>query len=103
MDGTNGDIQAEQVAKLAELFPEVVTEGRVDWDKLKSTLGDARDLGERYGLGWKGKGDVFAKIQEKTVQTLHPDRDNSVDWDTTQNMFIEGDNLACRRISPVGH
>jgi len=55
-------------------------------------------LGERYGLGWKGKSDVFAAIQEKTVQTLHLDRANSVDWDTTGNMFIEGDNLATLKI-----
>ena len=55
-------------------------------------------MGERYGLGWKGKSDVFATIQEKTVQTLHPDRANSVDWDTTGNMFIEGDNLATLKI-----
>ena len=55
-------------------------------------------MGERYGFGWKGKSDVFATIQEKTVQTLHPDRANSVDWDTTGNMFIEGDNLATLKI-----
>ena len=47
---------------------------------------------------WKGKSDVFTTIQEKTVQTLHLDRANSVDWDTTGNMFIEGDNLATLKI-----
>ena len=55
-------------------------------------------MGERYGLGWRGKSDVFAKIQEKTVETLHVDRAHSVDWDTTSNMFIEGDNLAALKI-----
>ena len=94
----NDDIQSSQLDKLAQLFPEVVTEGKIDWQKLQATLGEAVDLGERYGLGWKGKSDVFAVIQEKTVQTLHPDRVNSVDWDTTGNMFIEGDNLATLKI-----
>ncbi|MCP9492505.1 MAG: site-specific DNA-methyltransferase, partial [Candidatus Nanosynbacter sp. P2B_S1_bin.0.1] len=72
--------------------------GKIDWQKLQATLGEAVDLGERYGLGWKGKSDVFTTIQEKTVQTLHLDRANSVDWDTTGNMFIEGDNLATLKI-----
>ena len=98
MDGYNDNINQQQIDKLAQLFPEVVTEGKIDWHKLQATLGEAVDLGERYGLGWKGKSDVFAAIQEKTVQTLHPDRANSVDWDTTDNMFIEGDNLATLKI-----
>ena len=98
MSGYNDDIHQRQIDKLAQLFPEVVTEGKIDWQKLQATLGEAVDLGERYGLGWKGKSDVFATIQEKTVQTLHPDRANSVDWDTTGNMFIEGDNLAALKI-----
>ena len=98
MNGYNDDITNDQLAKLRQLFPEVFTEDRIDCARLKATLGDAVDLGERYGLGWKGKSDVFAKIQEKTVETLHTDRANSVDWDTTSNMFIEGDNLAALKI-----
>lgn len=94
MNGYNDNIHQQQIDKLAQLFPEVVAEGKIDWQKLQATLGEAVDLGERYGLSWKGKSDVFTTIQEKTVQTLHPDRANSVDWDTTGNMFIEGDNLA---------
>ena len=98
MNGYNDNIHQQQIDKLQQLFPEVVTEGKIDWQKLQATLGEAVDLGERYGLSWKGKGDVFATIQEKTVQTLHPDQANSVDWDTTGNMFIEGDNLATLKI-----
>ena len=98
MNGYNDNIYQQQIDKLQQLFPEVVTEGKIDWQKLQATLGEAVDLGERYGLGWKDKSDVFATIQEKTVQTLHPDRANSVDWDTTGNMFIEGDNLATLKI-----
>ena len=98
MNGYNDNIHQQQIDKLQQLFPEVVTEGKIDWQKLQATLGEAVDLGERYGLGWKGKSDVFATIQEKTVQTLYSDRANSVDWDTTGNMFIEGDNLAALKI-----
>ena len=98
MSGYNDDIHQRQIDKLKQLFPEVITEGKIDWQKLQATLGEVVDLGERYGLSWKGKSDVFATIQEKTVQTLHPDRANSVDWDTTGNMFIEGDNLAALKI-----
>ena len=98
MNGYNDDITNDQLAKLRQLFPEVFTEDKIDWARLKATLGEAVDLGERYGLGWKGKSDVFAKIQEKTVETLHVDRTHSVDWDTTSNMFIEGDNLAALKI-----
>ena len=98
MNGYNDDITNDQLAKLRQLFPEVFTEDKIDWVLLKATLGEAVDLGERYGLGWKGKSDVFAKIQEKTVETLHVDRANSVDWDVTSNMFIEGDNLAALKI-----
>lgn len=98
MNGYNDNIHQQQIDKLQQLFPEVVTEGKIDWQKLQATLGEAVDLGERYGLGWKGKSDVFTTIQEKTVQTLHLDRANSVDWDTTGNMFIEGDNLATLKI-----
>ena len=98
MNGYNDDITNDQLAKLRQLFPEAFTEDKIDWARLKATLGEAVDLGERYGLGWKGKSDVFAKIQEKTVETLHADRAHSVDWDTTSNMFIEGDNLAALKI-----
>ncbi len=98
MNGYNDNITNDQLAKLRQLFPEVFTEDKIDWARLKATLGEAVDLGERYGLGWKGKSDVFAKIQEKTVETLHADRAHSVDWDTTSNMFIEGDNLAALKI-----
>ncbi len=98
IDGFNADITEEQLVKLREIFPEVFSEGKVDWDMLRATLGDAVEVGEKYGLGWKGKSNVFAKIQEKTVSTLHPQPEESVDWDTTQNMFIEGDNLEALKV-----
>jgi adenine-specific DNA-methyltransferase len=98
VNGFNADITNEQRAKLRELFPEVFAEDKIDWDKLKVTLGESIESGERYGLSWKGKSGIFAKIQEKTVSTLHPQPEESINWDTTQNMFIEGDNLETLKV-----
>ena len=98
MDGYNVDITDEQKQRLREIFPEVFTEDKIDFDRLRASLGSNIELGERYGLNWKGKSDVFATIQERTTSTLHPQREESVDWDTTQNMFIEGDNLEALKV-----
>ena len=98
MNGYNDDTINQQQAKLRDLFPEVFTEDGINLSQLQAILGDTIATTDAYGLNWKGKTSVFAKIQEKTVETLRPDRDNSVDWDTTSNMFIEGDNLAALKI-----
>jgi adenine-specific DNA-methyltransferase len=93
---TSMDIKEAQLLKLKELFPEAFTEGlKVDWDKLRLTLGDETvDTGkERYGMNWPGKADCFKTIQQPSIATLSPARDESIDFDTTQNLFIEGDNL----------
>jgi adenine-specific DNA-methyltransferase len=89
------NIAEEQLRKLKELFPEAFTEGlSVDWDKLRLTLGQSIDVGkERYGMNWPGKADCFKTIQQPSIATLIPARDESVDFDTTENLFIEGDNL----------
>lgn len=92
---TSMNITEEQLRKLKELFPEAFTEGlKVDWDKLRLTLGQSIDVGkERYGMNWPGKADCFKTIQQPSIATLIPARDESVDFDTTENLFIEGDNL----------
>ena len=93
---TSMDIKEAQLQKLKELFPEAFTEGlKVDWDKLRLSLGDDTvDTGkERYGMNWPGKADCFKTIQQPSIATLIPARDESIDFDTTQNLFIEGDNL----------
>lgn len=89
------DITDHQLAKLHELFPEVFTEGnKIDWDRLRNTLGHHIDTGkERFGMQWPGKADCFRTIQQPSIATLIPDRDQSIDFDTTENIFIEGDNL----------
>jgi adenine-specific DNA-methyltransferase len=92
---TSLDVKAHQLERLKEVFPEVFTEGsKVDWDKLRLTLGEAVDTGkERYGMNWPGKSECFKTIQQPSMATLVPAREESVDFDTTQNLFIEGDNL----------
>ena len=89
------DIKNQQIEKLKELFPEVFTEGnKVDWDKLRLTLGETIDGGkERFGMNWPGKVDCFKTIQQPSLATLIPVKEESVDFDNTENLFIEGDNL----------
>lgn len=88
------DIAEEKREKLKELFPEVFTEKKVDFDKLKTVLGEIVETGrERYGMNWAGKSDCLRIIQQPSVGTLKPCRDESVDFDNTENLFIEGDNL----------
>jgi adenine-specific DNA-methyltransferase len=94
MDGKTMDIVAENVVKLKELFPEAFTEGKIDFDALKEVLGeyvDNRD--ERYSFTWNGKSKARMIAQTPSTGTLRPCKEESVDWDTTQNIFIEGDNL----------
>ncbi len=87
-------IVPEQIEKLKELFPEAVSEGKVDFDKLRQTLGDEVEAGpERYSFTWAGKRDCIKLLQVPSRATLVPSPDESIDWDTTNNVFIEGENL----------
>jgi adenine-specific DNA-methyltransferase len=89
------DIAAQKQAELLRLFPEVRTEGgKIDFDRLRSVLGEMVDGGrERYGMTWPGKAECMRTIQAPSMGTLLPVREESVDWDTTENVIIEGDNL----------
>lgn len=92
---TSMNITEEQLLNLKQLFPEAFTEGlKIDWDKLRLTLGETVDVGkERYGMNWPGKADCFKTIQQPSIATLVPARNESIDFDTTKNILIEGDNL----------
>jgi len=94
MKGTSLDIKQDQLEKLKELFPEVFTEGKVDWEKLKASLGeDVNFNNERYVLNWAGKSEAFKTLQLPITDTLVPSPEESINFDTTQNIFIEGENL----------
>ena len=86
-------------AQLADLVPEAIADGKVDVEKLRELLdGDAADTTERFGLFWPGKKRALRAAQDPTTATLKPDVDNSKDWETTRNVFIEGDNLEVLKI-----
>ncbi len=88
------DLAAENLARLKELFPEVVTEDGVNVDTLKQLIGKTiRDTEEKYGLNWHGKRKARQLALTPSTGTLRPCPDESVDWDKTQNLMIEGDNL----------
>lgn len=94
MDGKSKNIKQETLDKLKELFPEVFAEDKVDWEKLKAALGeDINFSNERYVLNWAGKSDAFRALQARTTATLVPDREESVNFDSTRHVFIEGENL----------
>jgi len=91
---TSADLLAEQVEKLREFFPEATSEDKVDFDKLKETLGEfADDRPERYSFAWAGKRDCIKLLQVPNRATPIPCPDESIDWNTTNNIFIEGENL----------
>ena len=100
------DISSENRTRLKSLFPSVFTETfndkgelveSVDFEKLKAELGTFTDIfenrRERYGMDWPGKKDVLRLIQTPSYATLKPEREESVNFDTTENVFLEGDNL----------
>ena len=96
---TTPDFTTEAANKLAQLFPEIVADGKVDIEKLKTILGvDVDDTRERFGLTWPGKAQAIRAAQTPTTATFQPDKEKSVDWDTTQNVFIEGDNLEVLKV-----
>lgn len=79
---------------LSTTFPDVLAEGRINFDQLKRVLGEWVDPGkERFGLNWPGKAECMKIIQQPSVGTLKPVRGESVNFDETENLFIEGDNL----------
>ena len=87
------NLTAENVTKIAELFPGVVTEGKVNFDLLRSMLGDEVYGDEAYEFTWVGKRAAIAEAGRPIRKTLRPCMDESKDWDTTENLYIEGDNL----------
>ena len=90
----SAEIVVENLERLKGLFPEAFTEGKVDFDVLRQLLGDAVENGEsKYGLNWHGKRRARQLALLPSTGTLRPCPEDSVDWDTTKNLLIEGDNL----------
>ena len=94
MDGMTMNIEQANVEKLKEVFPEVFMGGKVDFDKLQGLLGHyIADDKEKYSFSWKGKADSLRLAQKRSTGTLRPCKKESKNWDTTENLYIEGDNL----------
>ncbi len=94
LNGESLNIVSANVSKLKELFPEIVTEDKIDFDKLKAVLGNyTEDDSERYNFTWKGKVNALSLAQTHSTGTLRPCEKKSKNWDTTENLYIEGDNL----------
>ncbi|MCX7382597.1 MAG: site-specific DNA-methyltransferase, partial [Alphaproteobacteria bacterium] len=95
----SGDLVGSNIARLKALFPEMVTDGKVDFDVLRELLGDAVEDGEeRYGLNWKGKRRARAFAMTPSLGTLRPVPGESVNWDSTQNIVVEGENTEVLKI-----
>ncbi|MDR3254867.1 MAG: site-specific DNA-methyltransferase [Synergistaceae bacterium] len=87
------DLTAAKVAKIAEMFPGVVTEGKVNFDLLRTMLGDDVAGDEAYEFTWVGKREAIREAGRPIRKTLRPCIEESKDWDITENLYIEGDNL----------
>jgi len=89
------DLTEEKKQELLHLFPEIRTEGgQIDFERLKLALGETVDVGkERYGMNWPGKAECFRTIQAPSTGTLLPCPEESINFNTTENLIIEGDNL----------
>lgn len=88
------DIVNDNIARLKELFPEVLTEGKIDFKVLQDILGkEIEDEEEYYRFTWAGKAQARREAHKPSTGTLRPAKDESVNWDTTENLYIEGDNL----------
>ncbi|MGN1361034.1 MAG: site-specific DNA-methyltransferase [Eggerthellaceae bacterium] len=106
MDLESKDLVAERIEQMKVLFPEIATEGdgSIDFEKLRLILGDEVDEGdERYAFTWPGKADAIRQSQTVSTATLRPCPEESVGWDTTRNLYIEGDNLEVLKLLQRGY
>lgn len=93
-DARSMNIVGENIEQLRAIFPEAFTEGGINFEVLRQLLGDAvEEREEKYGLNWHGKRKARQLALTPSTGTLRPCPEESVDWDTTQNLMIEGDNL----------
>ncbi len=99
MDGKSLNITEEKLKALQQILPEAFSEGKIDWEKLKATLGENINFSnERYVLNWAGKSDAFKVLQKPTTKTLIPAKEESVNFNETENIFIEGENLEVLKV-----
>ena len=99
MDRLSQTPEQDKINALREVLPEAFSEGKIDWEKLKATLGENVNFSnERYVLNWAGKSDAFKVLQTPTTKTLVPDKEKSINFEETENIFIEGENLEVLKV-----
>jgi adenine-specific DNA-methyltransferase len=99
MEGTSLDVTKDLIQKLKEIIPGAFTEDKINAEQLKQLLGEAINTdSERYQLSWAGKDDAYKVLQAQTTATLIPNIDLSVNWASTKNLFIEGENLEVLKV-----
>ena len=104
LDGGSKDILNENIETLKELFPEIVSEDKIDFDKFKTIFGgEIDDSSERYSFTWPGKTQAIKESQKQSTGTLRPCKEESKNWDTTKNLYIEGDNLEVLKLLQKGY
>lgn len=103
-EGLSLDLVQDNIYHLGRLFPEVIKEGKVDFEALHDLLGNYQDTAEeRYCLNWAGKADARREAQKRCSGTLRPYPDESSKWNDTDNMYIEGDNLEVLKLLQKGY
>ena len=91
---TSSDLTEEKLAELRRVLPEAFSEDRIDWEKLRAVLGEKIDERiEKFGFTWAGKSGAIQNVLIPSKATLRPDKKDSVKFDESENLFIEGDNL----------
>lgn len=100
LDMKSKDIVENNICQLSKLFPNVVKEGKIDFEQLKNELGIVREnnLKEKFQMTWAGKSEAIINANKMTISTLRPIANRSVDFDCTKNIYIEGDNLETLKI-----
>lgn len=98
IDGKSLDVKTEKLKQLKELFPEFFAEDKLDIARIKQILGDDEITAhDHYELSWAGKAEARREIQRQTTATLLPDLEGSINFDTSENIYIEGENLEVLR------
>lgn len=99
MDGQSLNITQDLITKLKEIIPSAFTEDKLNIDQLKQLLGeDINTDNERYQLNWAGKNEAYKALQFPTTSTLQPNKEESINWDNTENVFIEGENFETLKV-----
>ena len=94
IESTSLNLEQHNIEEVKKLFPNAVTEGKIDFEKLKLLLGEnLEERNEKYQFTWNGKSKAIKLAQAPSTSTLRPVKEDSVNWDSTENIYIEGDNL----------